>query len=91
MALRVIAGSGVGNGSNGRNGADGNGAPGSGTFLGHLRDLAGQTVTVATTCGMVRGELTRVFEDYIMIRHNGTEQHIRLKQICFVATSRNGE
>lgn len=83
-------GNGNGNGSEHRNGNGVDTPPaGSRTFIRHLRELIGETVTVATTCGMVRGELGQVHDDYILIRHNGTRQNVRLSQICFVSVERN--
>lgn len=85
-----IARNGNGRNGNGHNGRNGHGEPGvDRPFIRNLRSLIGENVTLATTCGTVRGTLQQVFDDHVLLRHNGSEQHVRIKQICFVAVERD--
>ncbi|HEY8449176.1 MAG TPA: DUF2642 domain-containing protein [Bacillota bacterium] len=68
---------------NGYNGHNGNGTP-QRAFLEHLHRLEGHEVTVATTCGTVRGQLADVYSDHILVVSGRERHHIRVATICWV-------
>ncbi|MFC7322105.1 YuzF family protein [Halobacillus campisalis] len=49
-----------------------------------LQSVSGSSVTVQTTHGSVRGILTNVMPDHIVVENSGTPFFIRIQQIIWV-------